>query len=45
MSWLHCDNCHSLIDTDSDPGAYDGGLELWFCYDCRGKPGDDEEDE
>lgn len=36
MSWLRCDSCDDLIDTDEDPGAYDERRDLWLCASCRG---------
>ena len=35
MSWLRCDSCDALIDTDQEPGAYDAHRDVWLCADCR----------
>lgn len=35
MSWLRCDSCDSLIDTDENPGAYCEQRDVWLCADCR----------
>lgn len=38
MSWLRCDSCDSLIDTDEEPGAYDPQRDVWLCGSCRPAP-------
>ena len=40
MSWLHCNRCGGLINTDDDPGAFvDTGVGIytgeWICERCR----------
>ncbi len=36
MSWLRCDSCDALIDTDIEPEAYVEQRDVWLCADCRG---------
>ena len=38
MSWLRCDQCDALIDTDFEPGAYNEQRDVWLCTDCRPAP-------
>ena len=50
MSWLRCDSCDALIDTDEEPGAYNEQRDVWLCANCRGPepikdPGEEEEHE
>lgn len=35
MSWLKCDGCGDLINTDNEPEAYDQENDTWTCEDCR----------
>lgn len=35
MSWLCCDDCGTLIDTDFEPEAYDERDDKWRCERCR----------
>lgn len=34
MSWLLCDNCETLIDTDAHPESYDDRMGKWWCDQC-----------
>ena len=38
MSWLRCDSCDALIDTDEEPGAYVETRDVWLCRDCNSHP-------
>ena len=38
MSWLRCDSCDALIDTDEEPGAYIEARDVWLCRDCNSHP-------
>lgn len=35
MSWLRCDSCDALIDTNENPGAYNERQDQWLCVDCQ----------
>ena len=37
MSWLRCDGCGRLIDTDRHPEAYDEKKNQWICHWCDPK--------
>ncbi len=43
MSYLRCDLCGRIFDTDDYPDAYDEEPDLWICLPCRWKEQEKEE--
>ncbi len=34
MSWITCEHCGDLIDTDENPHTYREQKDMWVCDDC-----------